>query len=169
VGRASDDTREQAVTLLRGGLVDGRLGTETFVGRVDAAYRAKTHDVLAGLTRDLPRRRRPLRALIDLLAPREGSDADVPAPLQPPDAGEGTLLTLGRDNSCDYAIADATVSGRHAELERVKAGWVIRDLQSLNGTRVNGWRVSEQQVLAGDILALGGALFVFAPPGTSAD
>ena len=49
VARASDDTREQAVNVLRRGLMTGRLGTETFVGRIDAAYQAKTHDELADI------------------------------------------------------------------------------------------------------------------------
>jgi FHA domain/Domain of unknown function (DUF1707) len=167
VGRASDHTREQAVATLRGGLVEGRLGTETFVSRVDAAYRAKTHNVLAGLTRDLPRRRRRLRALLDLVAPVDGLAPGIPAPLHPPDVRSGHRLTLGRDNACDYAISDATVSGRHAELERTDDGWMIRDLKSRNGTRVNGWRVGEKRLCAGDELALGAALFVFAPPGES--
>jgi pSer/pThr/pTyr-binding forkhead associated (FHA) protein len=76
---------------------------------------------------------------------------------------EGERRVLGRGNSCDYAIADPTVSMRHAELLRVDGGWRIRDLDSLNGTRVNGWLVKQQRLQRGDTLALGGVCFRFEP------
>lgn len=164
MGLASDDTRERAVAELRDGLIDGRLGTETFVSRVDAAYRAKTHDVLAALTRDLPKRRRHLRALLGLLAPVDATGPDSATPFHPPDVPSGYRLTIGRGNDCDYAVGNRTVSHHHAELERTDDGWMIRDLESRNGTRVNGWRVTEQRLRAGDELALGTARLVFAPP-----
>lgn len=163
MGRASDDTRERTIAVLRDGLLAGRLGGETFVSRVDLAYRAKTHDVLAGLTRDLPGPRRRLRRLLDLLAPRDEAAAAMDA-LQPPDVPRGERLVLGRENTCDYVIQDKTVSTRHAELERTDKGWLIRDLGSRNGTRVNGWRASEQPLAAGDEVALGARRFFFAPP-----
>jgi hypothetical protein len=162
VGRASDDTRENTVALLREGLLDGRLGTDTFVGRVGAAYASKTHEQLGALTADLPPHRRPLRALLDLLRPRHGS-TDALTPLQPPAVARGERLTLGRDDACHYVIADRSVSKRHAELERRDDGWVIHDLQSRNGTRINGWRVPAQRLRPGDVVELGASAFVFAP------
>jgi pSer/pThr/pTyr-binding forkhead associated (FHA) protein len=71
---------------------------------------------------------------------------------------------IGRNPSCDYAIHDVTVSGRHAELARTRDGWRIKDLSSRNGTRVNGWLVRDQDLLPGDTIELGAALFVFRPP-----
>jgi hypothetical protein len=161
VVRASDDTREQAVARLRGGLVAGRLGNETFVERVDAAYRAKTHDELAALTHDLPPARRLWHAIVGRLA--SGGESDRAVALCPPLMRVGESRVLGRTPSCDYAIADPTVSGRHAELSRTAEGWSIRDLSSRNGTRVNGWLVDERALEAGDIVALGAAVFVFRP------
>jgi len=144
------------------GLVAGRLGTETFVERIDAAYRAKTHDELAALTEDLPPVRRLWQAIVARLA--SGGQLDRPIPLCPPVMLVGESRVLGRKPSCDYAIADPTVSGRHAELSRTAEGWRIKDLGSRNGTRVNGWLVDERALEEGDIVALGAAVFVFRPP-----
>lgn len=159
MGRVSDDTREQTVAVLRHGLVDGRLGTETFIARVDAAYQAKTHDELAVVTDDLPRHRRLWGAVIDWVVPRPQSAPLVR--LRPPEMAEGDRRVMGRAATCDYAIADQTVSARHAELVRVDGGWLIRDLDSRNGTRVNGWLVKEQRLEPGDTLTLGTTVFVF--------
>lgn len=161
--RVSDDTREQAVAALRRGLVAGRLGTETFAERVDAAYRAKTHDELAAVTGDLPPARRLWQAIVARLA--SGVESDRAVPLCPPAMRVGESRVLGRTPSCDYAIAEPTVSGRHAALLRTAEGWCIKDLGSRNGTRVNGWLVDEQALEPGDIVELGVALFVFRPGG----
>jgi hypothetical protein len=161
VVRASDDTREHAVAVLRQGLLSGRLGTETFVERVDAAYQAKTHDELDAVTRDLPRHRRVWQALVARMATVV---APAPIALRPPPMREGEARVVGRSPSCDYAIPDATVSARHAELARTPDGWRIRDLSSRNGTRVNGWLVREQALAPGDVIELGATLFVFEPP-----
>jgi len=162
VARASDDTREQAVGVLRRGLLTGRLGTDTFIGRVDAAYQAKTHDELASVTQDLPRHRAFVRNLLErFLPPAEA--ATPPVPLQPPSMEAGETRVLGRDVACDYSIGDQTVSSRHAELVRCDDGWLVRDLGSRNGTRVNGWLVKEERLRPGDILTLGARAFVFRP------
>jgi pSer/pThr/pTyr-binding forkhead associated (FHA) protein len=96
-------------------------------------------------------------ALIDRLEP-------TPKRLAPPAMDPGERRVLGRANTCDYAIADPTVSTRHAELVRTDDGWLVRDLGSLNGTRVNGWLANEEPLHPGDTLALGGSVFTFDPP-----
>jgi pSer/pThr/pTyr-binding forkhead associated (FHA) protein len=78
-----------------------------------------------------------------------------PLALQFPRAG-GSQFSIGRDASCDLAIADMTVSRRHATLERTADGWLLSDLESTNGTRVNGWRVrGKVPVKAGDVVSFG--------------
>jgi hypothetical protein len=161
VARASDDTREHAVAVLRRGLLSGRLGSDTFVERVDSAYRAKTHQELELVTDDLPRHRQVWRAMLERIA---AARMPRPARLEPPDLGAGERRVLGRSNECDYAIPDATVSARHAELEHDEDGWLIRDLGSRNGTRVNGWLVSERRLLPGDTVTLGSTVYLFHPP-----
>jgi hypothetical protein len=70
--------------------------------------------------------------------------------------GGGDQFSIGRDASCDLAIADMSVSRMHAQLERTRDGWLLSDLESTNGTRVNGWRVRGQvPVRVGDLVSFG--------------
>jgi pSer/pThr/pTyr-binding forkhead associated (FHA) protein len=90
----------------------------------------------------------------------------LPYPLQFP-RGAGDQFSIGRDASCDLAIADMTVSRLHAQLERTADGWLLSDLESTNGTRVNGWRVRGKiPVRAGDLVSFGSLDVVFSarPP-----
>jgi pSer/pThr/pTyr-binding forkhead associated (FHA) protein len=78
--------------------------------------------------------------------------------------GNGTSFTIGRTQDCDLRIADMSVSRLHAQLDRREEGWLLSDLGSHNGTRVNGWLVREPvPVRAGDLLQFGSALFVIQP------
>ena len=64
--------------------------------------------------------------------------------------------TLGRSGSADLVLADTAVSGEHARVDRVGRGWVVTDLGSTNGTRLNNAVVSGRAPLAnGDVLAVG--------------
>jgi len=72
---------------------------------------------------------------------------------------EGERLVLGRSLDCDLVIADAFLSRRHAVLHRRDEAWVIEDLGSRNGTRVNGELVRQPRPLAsGDVVALSGTV-----------
>ena len=63
---------------------------------------------------------------------------------------------IGRDeSSADLVLNDTNVSRRHAELKHLGGVWVIADLGSTNGTRVNGLRVSEEELADGDTVTLG--------------
>ena len=84
----------------------------------------------------------------------------APAPLDFP-RGSGTTFTIGRTQDCDLRISDMSVSRRHAELTRGEDGWLLSDLGSHNGTRINGWLVREPVPLRpGDTVQFGSALFV---------
>ncbi|HLM65023.1 MAG TPA: FhaA domain-containing protein [Acidimicrobiales bacterium] len=69
----------------------------------------------------------------------------------------GTELIVGRSRSVDVALSDATVSSRHARLQRLPHGrWQITDLGSTNGTHLGGVRLASPAVLdAGDELRIG--------------
>jgi len=111
-------------------------------------------------TRTAAPSRVPARALTTSMR-GASSDRQQPIPLQFPRGG-GDQFSIGRDASCDLAIADMTVSRRHAQLERTKDGWLIADLESTNGTRVNGWRVrGKVPVRAGDVVSFGNLETVF--------
>jgi hypothetical protein len=88
-------------------------------------------------------------------------DARPPLQLRFPRGG-GDRFSIGRDATCDLAIADMTVSRRHAQLDRTPDGWMLSDLVSTNGTRVNGWRVRGQvPVKVGDLVSFGNLEVVF--------
>ena len=87
----------------------------------------------------------------------------TPLPLMFP-PGTDTSFTIGRDQRCDLYIADMTVSRLHARLSRGPAGWLLTDLGSSNGTRVNGWRLrAAVPVQPGDTITFGSAVFVLQP------
>jgi pSer/pThr/pTyr-binding forkhead associated (FHA) protein len=70
--------------------------------------------------------------------------------------GVGSSFSIGRDANCDLAISDMSVSRRHAQLDRTPDGWLLSDLSSTNGTRLNGWRVRGQvPVRPGDLVRFG--------------
>ena len=66
-------------------------------------------------------------------------------------------VTLGRLPECELAVADAGVSRRHAEVRRGPDNtWVVADLGSTNGTKVNGSRISAvHQLEDGDEITVG--------------
>ena len=66
----------------------------------------------------------------------------------------GTSLIVGRRESADIVLRFPNVSGRHCELCVVDGYWVVKDLGSSNGTKVNGSRVSEQRLEPGDKLSI---------------
>lgn len=52
------------------------------------------------------------------------------------------VLVLGRDKGCDVVLTDETVSRKHARIVRGADGYYLEDLQSRNGTFLNGRRVN---------------------------
>lgn len=71
------------------------------------------------------------------------------------------MQVLGRDDSADIAVADASISRRHASIERTEQGYWISDLGSTNGTFVNEKRVDRSPLVPGDRVQLGGFIFKF--------
>jgi pSer/pThr/pTyr-binding forkhead associated (FHA) protein len=67
----------------------------------------------------------------------------------------GDLVVVGRSRDCDLVLDDPNVSRRHAEVRRENGHWVIADLGSTNGLKVNGRRVGEAALQPGDEITLG--------------
>ena len=73
----------------------------------------------------------------------------------------GSRVVIGRSRDCDIVIDDPNISRRHAELRRQGSGWLVADLGSTNGVKVNGRRVNEQGLQPGDEITLGLARLTF--------
>jgi len=74
----------------------------------------------------------------------------------------GSKMTVGRDAGSRIVLADEKCSRRHAEVEFSAAGWLIRDLDSRNGTRINGARIHGTALLAtGDVIRIGNLELLF--------
>ena len=70
-------------------------------------------------------------------------------------------LTIGRTPECDVTVNDANVSRRHAEIRPWGDGFVLVDLGSTNGSRVNGVAVSQRELNDGDELQFGNTRLLF--------
>lgn len=68
---------------------------------------------------------------------------------------------LGRDSFSDIVLEDKQVSRHHAEIRREAKGYVLYDLQSKNGTSVNGKRIAEHLLRDGDEIQIGQTVLVF--------
>jgi hypothetical protein len=66
-------------------------------------------------------------------------------------------VTIGTADACTLQLIDQSgyTSREHARLERVPSGWIVRDLGSKNGTRVDGARRSELRLEPGIELGIG--------------
>jgi len=84
----------------------------------------------------------------------------MPAQLVALDVGPSILLDkpillLGRHPECDIQIDSRKISRRHCCIAQVNDYLVVRDLGSTNGIRINGVRVLEGRLAAGDELTIG--------------
>ncbi len=79
---------------------------------------------------------------------------------------DGTDLVMGRDpGGTGVKIQDPLCSRRHVLLHRIDGTWVLRDLESKNGTFVNNVKITESKLSPGDIVRIGHAEFAFGPEG----
>jgi len=65
------------------------------------------------------------------------------------------ILLVGRHPECDIQIDSRKISRRHCCIAQVEDYLVVRDLDSTNGIRINGVRVVEGRLQAGDELTVG--------------
>ncbi len=74
----------------------------------------------------------------------------------------GSQLTLGRGAEADLRLESGGVSRKHAELVRQGPVFSIRDLESRNGTFVNGRRIRHAALSVNDVVRFGDAVGVVA-------
>jgi hypothetical protein len=157
------DARRRMERTLNAAYGDGLLSQQTLVQRLDLLFGSEVVDP-AGLVGDLtlrrPRSARPdvrervLAWLRHVLQRRQAT----PPPLLALDwSGTRDELLVGRHDACDVMVSHPSVSRKHARLSFRDGHWVLRDLDSTNGTRVNGKRVVRCRLEPGDRLSLGSA------------
>ena len=138
---------------------------DTFSARVELALSAKSGAQLSDLVVDLPARHWPGRLFLAAVARVSEWTARVELAWREPRLGVLALpsrdsVTLGRSRKSDCVIADSTVSRDHALLRHDHGRWWLRDLGSMNGTYLNGWRVMDDvEVRPGDHVVFGEAAF----------
>jgi pSer/pThr/pTyr-binding forkhead associated (FHA) protein len=109
--------------------------------------------------------------IVDLGAPEAPPEEDAPPALgsAPVHAGlivqrggrleravpwEADRLTMGRATECEVLLATPEVSRRHAMLVRDGERFEVRDLESINGTFVNGEKVTRRTLKVGDVIRI---------------
>jgi len=88
---------------------------------------------------------------------QRGKDAGKVMVLQKP------LVSIGTLPENDLVLSDPTVSRRHAIIEEKSTGYVLRDMDSTNGTFLDGVRVREGYLAPGSIIRLGQTELSFSP------
>ncbi len=69
---------------------------------------------------------------------------------------ETPSITIGRQDQCDFQVNDTFVSRQHARITWGGAGYLLEDLGTVNGTFLNGERISVPRALkSGDVIQLG--------------
>ena len=90
---------------------------------------------------------------------REGPEGLPAGSLVLPDRSRVVIgpepVVIGRLPECRVVLNDPNVSRRHAEIRRQGSDFVIADLRSTNGTRVNGMPVRERTLVDGDEISVG--------------
>lgn len=70
-------------------------------------------------------------------------------------------ITIGRRKTSDVRLDFENISGRHCQLRFLQGVWHVRDMNSTNGTTVNGQPIfSEHEVMPDDALGIAGHMFM---------
>ena len=101
-----------------------------------------------------------------LLAPRKEGPVGVVTIEAGPDSGKEFFLrsestTVGRGLDCDLVLNDASVSRRHFRIDRREDDYVVIDLGSGNGTKVDGAKVVEKKLMDGMRVSVGTTTMAF--------
>jgi pSer/pThr/pTyr-binding forkhead associated (FHA) protein len=73
----------------------------------------------------------------------------------------GKTLTVGRNEAAQPPVDDILMSRLHFWIAPAGQGYQIEDLNSTNGTFVNGVRITTRQLRANDLIRAGDSHFVF--------
>lgn len=159
------DSRKRLAQRLKAAYADGLLSHDTFTNRLDQALSPGLVDpwrLVGDLAFRTPKRsRRSATKWLFSVHLRawsgrpEATDDDECQLLALDWAGGTRELLIGRHRSCDVVLSSDAVSRRHARIFFRDGGWIVQDLESTNGTRVNGVRVGRCRLSPGDRVRLG--------------
>jgi hypothetical protein len=146
-------TPDRALRALRDAYGAGHVSTATLESRAEWVLAGRVEDAVWDLPLSRPRGR--ATASLGWWRPAPQVRALVAGELEFPLSERGRWV-LGRGSDCDLALGDDdTVSRRHAEIA-VRAGLcLVRDLDSCNGTLLNGRPVRRARLRRGDVLLIG--------------
>jgi len=96
-----------------------------------------------------------------VLFKKDGSQKNFPLP--------SDITVIGRRHDCDLCVPLMVVSRRHCQLNQNDEALKIRDLGSRSGTFLNGKRISEATVQAGDYITIGPLTFLLQIGGEPAE
>jgi predicted component of type VI protein secretion system len=128
--------------------------------RVDDAIKVGSFSITNEIERELMTDAGVATKVSDIAEPMNSSPRLVEAALVLQNGERITLdtdsLKIGRQASCRVVFNDSNVSREHAQMRRSADGWKLLDLGSTNGTKINGVKITEEQVLVnGDELGFG--------------
>ncbi|MCE5192055.1 MAG: DUF3662 domain-containing protein [Actinomycetia bacterium] len=98
------------------------------------------------------------------ISPEGGIATVTVAGLEHDVALRGDQVVVGRLADCQIELPDANVSRRHAAFIRMDEGWAIEDLESTNGTTLNGLPVTRARLHDGDVVEIGLTRLVYHDP-----
>jgi len=151
--------RERLAHTLNSAYGAGLLSEQTLVLRLDALLSSTVIDpgrLVGDLTRGAPPRTsiRSLRERLRSWITRTPGDERAELLALDWNGGSERLL-IGRHHSCDVVLSSPNVSRRHARLHFRDGTWIVRDLDSTNGTLVTGAPVGRCALRPGDRLTIG--------------
>ncbi|MBP1467135.1 DUF3662 and FHA domain-containing protein [Candidatus Chloroploca sp. M-50] len=118
------------------------------VAEMATSQSAETTQIISGVG---PAGQRRTHALLLLQSPHGPQPIEI----------QSTGVSLGRGLDNDIILEDARVSRHHVQLRyRQRRFWLL-DLESTNGTFVNGERIAEKELRDGDVISLGGLELTF--------
>ncbi|TDB38177.1 MAG: DUF2662 domain-containing protein [Actinobacteria bacterium] len=106
---------------------------------------------------DAPRRR-------PTITPEGGIATVTVGGLEHDVALRGEQVVVGRLADCQIHLPDVNVSRRHAAFIRMDDGWAIEDLDSTNGTLLNGKTVARARLRDGDVIEIGVTQLIYHDP-----
>lgn len=76
----------------------------------------------------------------------------------------GLMKEIGRTSECDVCIQDDDrISRVHARLDWDGHNWIVVDLESTNGSFVNGEKITERRLEPGDVIEIGDSQLRYLP------